>query len=294
MSAPVVGFVGFGEVGPILSEAIRRNGAEVLVFDILLQQEGGEEVIRNRSRAPGIQFASLGQVVESSDYVLSPVTTQVAKGVTRSCAPYLRSGQIYFDLNSTSPAGKMAIDEIIAPSGADFVEGAILGAVGASGSRTRILTARDRGREAAETFSGLGLNVTYYSPDVGKASMFKMLRSILSKGLEALILEFCIAGKRAGLERDLWDDIMQFMAQNTFEAAASNWVCSHAVAYERRYHEIVQVVETMRELGLEPLMTAGTQAFFERSLALRLKDTFGEKPDSVDSVVAFFEKRLRA
>lgn len=287
-----IGFIGFGEVGSAFSKAMREKGAEILVYDILLSQKGGLETIQKRFQAEGIQIGSLGEVVTNSHYVLSSVTTQAAKDVAKACAEYLKPGQVYVDLNSTSPPVKIEVCKIIEPSGADFVEGAILGAVGATGSRTRILTAGEKGQEIAETLNKLGLNVSFYSLEIGKASMFKMLRSVFSKGLENLILELLIAGKRAGMEKDLWDAVVHFMAENPFDRVASNWIQTHAVACERRYHEMVQVVETMREIGVEPIMTCGTEAFFKRSLSLGLKEAFPEKPSSLDEVVDFMEKRL--
>ena len=293
MSSVKVGFIGFGEVASIFSKPMREKGAEVVVYDVLLSQDKGREILEERVRTGGIQFRPLPEVVENADYVLSTVTTQAAKDAAKECSAYLKAGQIYVDLNSMAPSLKVEVGEIIRTSGADFVEGAILGAVGATGAGTHILVGGERGREVAETLTRLGLHVSYYSPEIGKASMFKMLRSIFSKGLEALILELLIAGKRAGLEKDLWKDIADFMTRNPFDRVAPNWVRTHAVAYERRYHEMVQVAETMRELGVEPVMTSGTEAFFRRSLSLGLKDGFPEKPSSMGAVIDFMEKRLR-
>lgn len=120
------------------------------------------------------------------------------------------------------------------------MEGAILGAVGVTGAQTRILTGGPKSREAAEALTRLGLNVTAYSPDIGKASTFKMLRSIFSKGLEALLIEFLVAGKRANIQEDLWQEIVDLFSQNAFDHVAANWIKSHATAHERRYDEMRQ------------------------------------------------------
>lgn len=293
MASVKIGFIGFGEVASIFSKAMCEKGAEILVYDILISQKEGLKTIQKRIQADGIKVGSLDEVVTNSQYILSTVTTQVAKDAAKGCTEYLEQGQVYVDLNSTSPTVKVEVGKIIQTSGADFVEGAVLGAVGASGFRTHILTAGEKGKETAETLNSLGLNVSYYSPEIGKASMFKMLRSIFSKGLEGLILEFLIAGKRAGIEKDLWNDITRFMNANSFDQVASNWVQTHAVAYERRYHEMVQVGETMREIGVEPIMTSGTESFFKRSFSLSLRERFSEKPNSFEEVVEYMERQLR-
>lgn len=291
-AAARVGFVGFGEVGSILSEALVGAGAQVAAYDVLLDQPGGREILQARVCTGGVVFGPLAEIVRGADYVLSTATTQVAVAVAESCAHHLESGQVYVDLNSTAPSTKLAIAQIIQSTGADFVEGAILGAVGATGAKTEILTAGPRGEEVAKKLSALGLNARYYHPEIGKASMFKMLRSVVSKGLEALLLEMMIAGTRTGIAADLWKDITGLMTQNPFDLVASNWIKTHPAAHERRYHEMLQVEETLRALGMEPLMTAATVSFFSRSRALKLGDAFTGRPGSADEVIGEMGRRL--
>lgn len=171
------------------------------------------------------------------------------------------------------------------------------GVLGAGGRDALIpdigLVAGARGEQAARNLTKLGLNVSFYSPEIGKASMFKMLRSIFSKGLECLILELLIAGRRAGIGEDLWKDITSFMANKPFDQIADNWVRTHAIAHERRYHEMHQVVETMLEIGVEPIMSNATRLFFQRSVSLRFDDQFPAQPDSSDEVVNALEVGIR-
>ncbi len=292
MTATKIGFIGFGEVGYIFSKAMQKTGAEIIVYDILLDNAEKAENMIKRIEETGNKFGSLAEVIQTCDFVLSTVLTNVAGDVASVCAPYLKSGQFFIDLNSTSPSIKIEISKIIGSSGAEFVEGAILGAVGATGSQTKILTAGNKAEEAAQLLNNYGLNVSYYSSEIGKASMFKMLRSIFSKGLENIILELLIAGKRAGIEKDLWADIIDFMSQKPFENIAANWMQSHAVAHERRFYEMLQVRDTMLKIGIEPIMTAGTLSFFERSCSLDFNERFPQKPNSFMEVVEFMEKKL--
>lgn len=287
-----IGIVGFGDVGACFSQAMTRAGATVSAYDVLLDDSDQAEESRERMSKAGAKSVSLPLLLEESDYVLSTVTTRTAEEVARTCARFLRPGQVYVDLNSTSPSAKVLLAEIVGSSPAAFVEGAILGAIGATGSKTRILLGGRGAAEAAEVFARFGLNAAAYSAEIGKASTFKMLRSIFSKGLENLILELLIAGKRAGIDRDLWEDVTGFMAGTPFDKIASNWVRTHANACDRRYYEMVQVLETMREIGVEPVMTEATTRFFERSLSLGLKEAFRERPDTHQNVIDFMESRL--
>ncbi len=290
-----VAFIGFGEVASAFSAAIAARGAAVTAYDVLLDQSGGLDRLNARAAGTNVAFRSLPDVVRGAQYVLSTVTTTVAREAARQCVPNLGAGQSYVDLNATDPAVKLEIERIIAPSGAAFVEGAVLGAVGVTGAKTEILLGGPHGERAARELAGeLGLNVRFYSEDIGKASMFKMLRSVFSKGLEALLVEFLVAGERAGIRDDLWREVTELMANHPFERTAGNWVRSHATAHARRYHEMKQVANVLRQLGLEPTITAATEAFFQRSGSLGLQERFSTTPATVDEVVRFFNERLPA
>jgi 3-hydroxyisobutyrate dehydrogenase-like beta-hydroxyacid dehydrogenase len=277
-----VGFIGVGEVCRCLAPAMEQRGVEVAGFDADAAKAAG-----------GIRLLPLAELIGWADYVLSTVTVSQAVIAAQSCALHLSPGKVYVDLNSTSPEVKRRIEAIIAAPGADFVEGAILGAVCVSGARTRILTGGKKGRIAAETLAQAGLAAVFYSEETGKASTFKMLRSIFSKGLEALILELLVAGRRAGIEKDLWADISEFMSGHSFDEVAGNWVRSHGPACERRRDEMAQVNEVLRDIGMEGLMSEATEAFFRRSSELGLREKFPLKAASTGEVVAFLEGRLR-
>jgi 3-hydroxyisobutyrate dehydrogenase-like beta-hydroxyacid dehydrogenase len=278
-----VAFVGFGEVGSAFGAAIAARGAEVRACDV-----------RMRTPAAGVTLLPLADALRGASVVLSTVTTSVALAAARQCAPHLVAGQLYVDLNATDPAVKLEIERAVAPSGAAFVEGAILGAVGVSGAKTEILLGGPHARAAERTLAGeLGLNARFYSETVGRASMFKMLRSVFSKGLEALLIEFLVAGERAGIRDDLWREVTELTTRHPFEHSASNWVRSHATAHARRHVEMQQVLGVLRGLGLEPLMTAATERLFERSGRLGLREKFAETPASLDDVVRHIEERLR-
>lgn len=278
-----VGFIGAGEVCRCFAPAMEQRGADVAAFD----------VDAAKAAEGGIRHRPLAGLIGWADFVLSTVTVSQAVTAAQSCAPHLAPGKVYVDLNSTSPEVKRRIEAIIVATGADFVEGAILGAVGVSGARTRILTGGKKGRIAAQMLSEAGLAASFYSEETGKASMFKMLRSVFSKGLEALILELLIAGRRAGIEEDLWADISKFMSSHSFDEVAGNWVRSHATACERRRDEMAQVNEVLKGIGVEGLMSEATEAFFRRSSELGLREKFPQKAGSAGEVVAFLEGRLR-
>ncbi|MGC8792572.1 MAG: DUF1932 domain-containing protein, partial [Bryobacteraceae bacterium] len=230
------------------------------------------------------------ELAARSEWVFATVTTDAALAVARRFAAHLREGQIYVDFSSTSASVKRDIAHEIAASGAGFAEATILGAVGAEGRRVRILTGGPQGREAAELLRRYGLNARFFNEQVGQASLFKMLRSVFSKGAEALLIEMLAAAHRAGLADELFRDLADFMTANPFERVAANWIRTHPAACHRRYHELRQVTQSLRELGLTPIMSLATEAFFDRSRALAGESS--NPPESWQQAIALLDERL--
>lgn len=261
-----IAFIGFGEVAAAFSGALASRGAEIAAYDVLLAKPGGSERLQARAGSVPVSFLPLREALYGAKFVLSTVTTTVARSAAEQCAAYLEAGQTYLDLNATDPQAKQEIAAIIEPSGATFVEGALLGAVGVTGAKTEILLGGPHAKAAEyELAEGLGLNARFYSEEIGKASMFKMLRSVFSKGMEALLIEFLVAAERGGIRADLWNEVTTLFANQPFEKVALNWVRSHSGAHERRGHEVEQVIEVLRGLGVEPVMTSAAREIFERS-----------------------------
>jgi 3-hydroxyisobutyrate dehydrogenase-like beta-hydroxyacid dehydrogenase len=283
-----IAFVGFGEVASAFCGALAFRGARISAYDILFEQAGGLERLKTRAGPISVDFKALAEALSGADYVFSTVTTSVASRAAQLCAPHLRGGQRYLDLNATDAGVKLEISRIVSDAGAAFVEGALLGAVGVTGPRTEILLGGTHARRAEDELKGqLGLNARFYSEEIGKASTFKMLRSIFSKGMEALLIEFLVAGERAGMRDDLWSEVSGLFANQSFDKVALNWVRTHGGAHGRRYHEVRQVAEVLRGLGIEPTITSATERFFERSG--RLGITAAEK---ADDVIRTFNERL--
>lgn len=288
----VVGFIGFGEVASRFAEALQSHGARVLAFDVLLDCPGGRETLVRRARDQPPELVALADLASRSDIVLSTVTTNVAVDAARAAAPLLHHGQVFVDLNATSPAVKREIASIVARSHADFIEGAILPAVGVMGAKSKVLLCGARAGEVTVTMSSLGLNFHAYGAEIGKASSFKMLRSVFSKGLEALLIECLLAARRAGIEHDLWREIVATMDAASFEEVGGNWIRTHATAHARRYHEMLQVRDVLRELGLDAPMTDATIRLFERSVNAALKDLFTTPPATFADVIAALDARI--
>lgn len=289
-----IGFVGFGEVASRFGEALAQGGAQVLAYDVLLDRPEGPQALVARARGKPPAFVPLPQLLQEAEIVLSTVTTDVALAAARSCAPYLHKGQAFVDLNATTPGVKRDIAALVTPTGADFVEGAILPAVPVMGAKSQVLVCGASASRIAETLNAAGLNFKPYGEDIGRASTFKLMRSVFSKGLEALLVECLLAGRRAGVGDDLWREIVATIDARSFEEVGGNWVRTHGTAHARRWHEMVEVAGLLRELGVDAPMTDATVAIFDRSTRAGLAKAFASPPATPSDVIAALEQRLAA
>jgi len=97
---------------------------------------------------------------------------------------------------------------------------------------------------------------------------------------------------RHDVENYVMEDICKYMDGSSFLSIASNWLTTHAVHAERRFWEMEQVIETLREVGVEPVMATATRKKLKASVDLRLKEFFGGKePKDYHRVIAAIEAK---
>jgi 3-hydroxyisobutyrate dehydrogenase-like beta-hydroxyacid dehydrogenase len=126
--------------------------------------------------------------------------------------------------------------------------------------------------------ASLGMKTQIVGGEVGAAAAIKMIRSVMIKGIEALTLECFLAAARAGVADQVAASLhnnypgvdWHKMSEYNIERMASHGI--------RRAAEMREVADTLRELGVQPLMTAGT---IERQQQL---GEIGRQPQVRDAV----------
>lgn len=286
------GLIGHGVVGSLFARLLRAHDAEVLSFDVLLDDPGKSKAIREKIHADGACPATFEQVVRGSEYVLAITPTQACVHAARRAAVLLETGhgQVYCDFASTSPAVKRELAATIAASGTTFVEGAILGAVGASLHCPAILLGGEAASSAADVLNHYGLRSTPYSAEVGPPSAFKMIRSVFSKGMETLLIETLVSARRAGLLEEIWKEICTTLAPDCMESVLQTWIRSHAISSDRRYCEMQEVASYLKELNVAPVITSAAAEVFHRSKELGIAEAFQSEPERYTEVIDFLAK----
>ena len=145
-----------------------------------------------------VQIAgSPATAMAGADLVISAVTADQAVAAARAAAAHLKQGQVYIDLNSVSPRTKRAVADALGAG--DFVEFAVMSPVAGLGLASPVLAGGPRAEEVAGRLNPLGMKIETVGREIGTASATKLCRSLVIKGLEAIMVDLNLAADRAGV-----------------------------------------------------------------------------------------------
>src|SRR5579872_4601092 len=253
-----VGLVGYGEVGRILAEDLRKDGVRVSAYDVKLG-DGRARPLRDHAAAIGVMLASShADLAAQADLIISAVTASQAVPVAAACAPAVKKAAFFLDFNSASPGAKRRAAALIDAAGGRYVEGAVMTSIPPYRIKVPLLLGGADAEELAPRLVALGFNAKVASRELGVASAVKMCRSIMIKGLEAMTIECFTTARAYGVE-----DAVLASFKETFPGI--DWEKQGAYFFQRviehgrrRAEEVREVAETVREIGLEPWSSQGT------------------------------------
>ena len=258
-NTPRLAFIGFGEAGQAIAAGLREGGlADVAAWDILFPQEAGAG-LRAAGEAIGARLAkSAADAVGNSDIIVAAVTASSSLDAAKSVAPHIKGNPYYLDINSVSPGRKQETARLLEGT-ARYVDVAILAPIHPKRHQTPLLLAGPHAQAVMPLLvDELEMRGAIASDQVGAAAALKMIRSVMIKGIEALTAECFLAAERAGIVEEVaaslknnypgldWPKVIEYNLER---------MASHGI---RRADEMEESAATLRELGLEPLMTVGT------------------------------------
>ena len=255
---PTLCFIGFGEAGQAIAAGLRETGVErIAAWDILFPQAEGEK-LKRAAATIGVRCASsAAEAVRDADIVVSAVTAAASVDAAQSVTAHLAGRPFFLDINSVSPGRKQETAQLLGGE-ARYVDVAVVAAIHPARHRTPMLLAGPHAEAAAAILRPLDMSVNIAGTEVGAAAAIKMVRSVMIKGIEALTLECFLAAARAGVVDEVaaslknnypgldWSKVIPYNLER---------MASHG---ERRAAEMEEVAATLRELGVEPLMTSAT------------------------------------
>src|SRR5882757_7168126 len=253
-----VGLLGYGEVGRILGEDLRKQDLKVAAYDIKLDN-GQAAALRDHASAHGVALATThADLAAQSAFIISAVTASQAVAVAQACAPAVKPGTWFLDFNSASPGAKRRAAALIDSNGGRYVEGAVMTSIPPYRIKVPLLLGGSDAGELAPLLVELGFNAKVASTELGIASAVKMCRSVMIKGLEAMVIESFTTARAYGVEDAVLASLKETFPGIDWEKQGAYFFQRVIEHGRRRSEEVREVAETVREIGLTPWSAQGT------------------------------------
>jgi 3-hydroxyisobutyrate dehydrogenase-like beta-hydroxyacid dehydrogenase len=280
-----IAFIGFGEAAQAFLAGWRAEpgfAARISAYDIKTDSRDPE--VRAGKRADYAGACILGaptapEAVTGAEAVFSVVTADQAHEAAVAALPGLAPGAFFFDCDSCAPQTKVRTAAEVDAAGGRYVDVAVMAPVHPRLHRTPLLISGPHAAAAAPVLAALGMAAAVHDGPVGSSSAIKMIRSIMMKGLEALVAECVLAGTKAGVidkVLDSLDDTYPGFDWKTRSAYMLERVMTHGV---RRAAEMREVALTVDLLGLDGAMARASVGWQQAIGELGIRATAEEVAD---------------
>lgn len=192
----VVAVMAQGSMGSGVGKRLSESGAEVRTL-----LSGRSVASAERARAAGMQpMANERDLLDGADFFLSILPPGEAENLAHRLAPTLTAlakKPVYVDCNAISPQTAERVAAIVAPTGAKFVDGGIIGGPPRPGYSPAIYASGPAVGETA-VLRDWGLDWRAIDGPIGAASGLKMSYAGITKGITALGSAMMLGAARFG------------------------------------------------------------------------------------------------
>jgi len=252
-----VALIGFGEVGQTLAEDLAGLGrAALTAYDIQFPNPDSKPSKALPNHEAVTACTSAADAVADADLVISAVTAERTGEAAASCVGHMKAGAWFMDVNSASPKTKIDAAMAINEAGGRYVETSIMSPIGPKRIQAPMLVGGDHALSFTDVAHDLGFKgVTFFSATYGQASAAKMCRSVIVKGVEALVTEALASAHHYGVEDTVIKSLGDLFPGLEW-SDLSTYMMSRALIHgKRRAEEMREVAKTVSDAGMVPLLS---------------------------------------
>jgi 3-hydroxyisobutyrate dehydrogenase-like beta-hydroxyacid dehydrogenase len=252
-----VALIGFSEVGQTLAADLLKARVEVSAYDILFDPP--DSVPSRAVRAAAVRKGKdASDAIANAELIVSAVTAASDVDAARSVTSGIPRGAFYIDLNSVSPATKTICARLIEDAGGRYVEAAVMTPIHPRGIASPMLLGGPHAAAFLERAAPLGFSAKVFSSTLGQAAAVKMCRSVIIKGVEALLTESMLAARHYGVEKPVLDSLSDLLPAGDWEKIARYFISRSLEHGVRRAEEMREAAKTVAEAGVAPSMASAT------------------------------------
>jgi 3-hydroxyisobutyrate dehydrogenase-like beta-hydroxyacid dehydrogenase len=276
-----IGFLGYGEVGQRFAADLRAADAqlELAAFDLLLREAEAGEPLRRHAGAQRVELMDDAAALSDCTLIFSAVTADQALSAARALAARNLARALVVDVNSAAPQIKIECAALVAAAGGTYVEAAVMTSVPPHGIRVPMLLGGAHAAEAEKLLRALGFVADTVSADLGIASAIKLCRSVIIKGLEALVIESFTTARRLGVEQQVLASLRETYPQFDWEKQG-DYLFSRVIQHgKRRAEEMRASAQMIDAAGVGGVMAG---AIAQRQAAVAAQRAAGAFADPMN------------
>jgi 3-hydroxyisobutyrate dehydrogenase-like beta-hydroxyacid dehydrogenase len=288
-----LGFIGFGEVAFEMSKGFKSEGLQgIVAFDSLSNNPEFGVLVQERATAAGITLLETsGSVIEEADLIIAAVPGSRALQAAEMVLKDLNIHKIYADVSTSSPTTKQKIAELIASTGAGFVDGALMGGLTLQQHKVHTLVSGSGADRFIELMMPYHMSLDKVSDKAGDAIAIKLVRSVYMKGIASLQVEMLEVAAKLKVEDKVLASISNTLDSSSFVKMMNFLVTASAIHAERQTHEMADCMVMLKDLGIEPIMTEATMLRLKWLADKNMKEAFqGKVPARWEDVVQAWDK----
>ncbi len=257
MNIKRIGLAGYGEVGKTFCAGLKDKPGIIAMgaWDLKFADAALQKAEHAHAAAAGVAaHAGMQALCEASDLVISAVTASNTLAVAQEAARFMRPGSFFLDLNSASPGTKAEAAALIDAAGAHYVEAGVITSVPPYGIRVPMLLGGAQAAPLAALLASWGMDARAVSEALGVASAIKMCRSVMIKGLEALVIESYATARKYGVEDHVLPTLAETFPSIDWEKQGAYFFSRVVQHGRRRAEEMREAANTVSEAGFDPFM----------------------------------------
>jgi len=256
-----IGIIGAGEVGLTYARPWSAAGHEILLCD--LQPSPAAQAF-----AAGLGLSiynSVAEVVPACDVVVSCVFGTVSLTVAEQALSSMQKNALFIDMTTADPGQIRTAAARAIELDVQYVDVAILGAIALTHEKTNLLGAGVGIGSAKSLYSSVGAPLKAIEGGAaGDAAAIKILRSVFTKGLEALTIECFMAAEQQGVT-DKLHDALSDIDQASLRDFLGALVRTHVVHAPRRLKEVEEAERQLRAANMPVSVLPGVRDLFHRT-----------------------------
>ncbi|WP_432127447.1 DUF1932 domain-containing protein [Streptomyces sp. bgisy082] len=259
----ILGILHPGSMGAAVGAQAKAQGA-----DVLWCAEGRSSASKERARRYGLAAtADLTELCGRCDVIISLCPPANAIEVAEAVATESYPG-IYVDANAIAPASMAQIGDLLMPSAAAVVDGAVVGSPPSEAKKPRLYLSgpEEPAATVAQLFQGSAVQPIVLEGGIGKASALKLAYTSYQKASRVLATVAYALASDHGVEEELLDiardRTTSYLTDTAYfpKTAARAW---------RWAPELREAARTLDDVGLPTALMDASAQVLERWASLK-------------------------